>query len=147
MNENKELVPVNNELATPSFADELQERNITFCSMQANTPREKAALFKAMNNPEKRIADCINMTIKVKDIFCETVQCVQEGTEEVEFVPRIVLIDDKGIGYQAVSLGVFSALKKLIQVFGTPTWNEPIPVKVRQISKGNRQLLTFDVDF
>lgn len=35
------------------FVADLTSRETTFCSMVANTPAEKALLFKAMNNPEK----------------------------------------------------------------------------------------------
>lgn len=128
------------------FVATLTERNTMFCSMTADTPTEKAALFKAMNNPEKRIGDCINTTIMAKDVFCETVKCVNKKTGEVNICPRTVIIDENGIGYQAVSLGVYSALKKLIQVFGLPTWESPLPVKVKQITKGDNKILTFDVE-
>lgn len=129
-----------------NFIADLTSRTTTFCSMKAETQKDKATLFKAMNNPEKRIGDCINMTIKAKDLFCEVVNCINKETGEVQTCPRMVIIDDKGIGYQAVSLGVFSALKKVMQVFGQPTWDEPLPLKVLQITKGDRKLLTFDVE-
>lgn len=130
-----------------NFIADLTSRQTTFCSLNASTPKEKAMLFKAMNNPEKRVGDCINMTINAKDLFCEVVNCVNQQTGEVEACPRIVIIDDKGVGYQAVSLGVYSAIKKIIQVFGVPTWETPLPLVVKQITKGERKLLTFDVDF
>lgn len=126
---------------------DLTSRTTTFCSMSAESDKEKALLFKAMNNPEKRIGDCINTTIKIKDVFCEIVNCVNKESGEISTCPRTVLIDDKGVAYQAVSIGVFSALKKIIQVFGEPTWEKPIPITVKQITKGERKLLTFDVDF
>lgn len=129
------------------FIADLTSRQTTFCSLVANTPAEKAMLFKAMNNPEKRVGDCINMTINAKDLFCEVVNCINQQTGEVQVCPRIVIIDDKGVGYQAVSLGVYSAIKKIIQVFGTPSWETPLPLIVKQITKGDRKLLTFDVDF
>mgnify|MGYP002673868187 CR=1 FL=1 len=119
----------------------------SFCSLKANTPEEKAKLFAAMNNPEKRLSDCVNTTIMAKDLFCEIVDCKNEDTGEITKCPRIVVIDDKGIGYQAVSLGVFSAFKKLMGVFGTPTWEPPLPLAVKQVGKGNKRLLTFTVDF
>lgn len=128
-----------------NFVADLTSRKTMFCSFEAKTPADKAKLFKAMNNPEKRIGDCINMEIVAKDLFCEVVTCVNKETGESNECPRIVIIDDKGVGYQAVSLGVFSAVKKIIQVFGQPTWNEPIKLKVVQITKGDRKLLTFDV--
>lgn len=129
------------------FVADLTSRQTTFCSLKANTLAEKAMLFKAMNNPANRIGDCINMTINAKDLFCEVVNCVNQQTGEVQGCPRIVIIDDKGVGYQAVSLGVFSAIKKIIQVFGAPSWETPLPLVVKQITKGERKLLTFDVEF
>lgn len=128
-----------------TFIADLTSRQTTFCSYQAKTPQEKAILFKAMNNPEKRIGDCINMEIVAKDLYCEVVTCVNKETGESNVCPRIVIIDDKGVGYQAVSLGVFSAIKKVIQVFGQPSWTTPIKLKVVQITKGEKKLLTFDV--
>lgn len=129
------------------FIANLTSRETTFCSLVANTAPEKAMLFKAMNNPEKRVGDCINMTIYAKDLYCEVVDCIDQHTREVQKCPRIVIIDKDGVGYQAVSLGVYSAIKKIIRVFGAPTWAEPLPLVVKQITKGDRKLLTFDVDF
>lgn len=129
------------------FVSDLTSESVSFCSMKANDNKSKAMLFKAMNNPEKRIGDCINTLIMVKDVYCETVQVVSNETGETEWVPRVVLIDEKGTAYQAVSMGVYSALAKVIRVFGMPTWNEPIPIKIKQISRGERKLLTFDVEY
>lgn len=140
---------MNNELMVmddgSNLIADLTSRQTTFCSLVANTPKEKALLFKAMNNPDKRVGDCINMEIKVKDLFCEVVNCTNQDTGEISTCPRIVLIDDKGVGYQAVSIGIYSAVKKLIQIFGQPTWDEPVTLIVKQITKGDRKILTFDI--
>jgi hypothetical protein len=127
------------------IADLSATRVTSFCSLVATTPAQKAQLYKAMNNPEKRLGDCINMTINAKDIFAEVVECVNKDTGEAKKCPRIVIIDDKGVGYQCVSVGIFSAVKKLFQVFGLPTWQQPIKLKVVQITKGDRKLLTLDI--
>lgn len=116
-----------------------------FTSMVATTADEKAKLFNAMNNPDFRIADCINKQIKAKDLYIEVVDCTNEETGEITSCPRIVIIDDKGKSYQAVSIGVYSALKKIIQVYGTPTWAEPVTIEVQQITKGARKMLTLRV--
>lgn len=118
----------------------------SYCSMKAETPQEKAKLFAAMNNPEFRIADKINETIQAKDIFVEVVTVKNPETDEDTQAPRLVIIDKDGHGYQAVSLGLYSALKKLIAIFGAPTWETPLPLKIRQVKKGKNSLLTFDVD-
>lgn len=116
-----------------------------FSSLTADTRAEKTKLYRAMNNPDKRLGDCINMKINVKDVYVEIVQCTQRETGEVKDCPRTVVIDDNGISYQAVSLGIFSSLSKLFQLFGMPTWEEPIPVIVKQVSKGDRKMLTLDL--
>lgn len=130
-----------------NFVVDLTSRTTQYCSMVANTPKEQAALFNAMNNPEFRLADCINETIKVKDVFVEVVNCANEDTGEVVACPRIVLIDSNNKGYQCVSVGIFSALKKLFGVYGEPSkWKSPINLKVKQITKGKKQMLTLNVE-
>ena len=126
------------------IADLTAERNIQYCSMIPKNEEEEMILFNAMNNPEKRIADCVNMTIEVKHVFVEVVTCHNERTGEETVCPRTVLINSKGEGYVAVSLGIFSALKKIFKIKGTPdTWKKPVKLQVQQISKGDRRLLTF----
>lgn len=125
---------------------DLTERTTSYCSLVATTEDEKLTLYNAMNNPDKRLADMINEKIAVKDVFVEVVKCENRETGEKQSCPRIVLIDTNGVGYQCVSIGIFSALKKLFSVFGEPgTWSSPVTVKVKQISKGDRKILTLDV--
>ena len=124
---------------------DMTSAQLAFSSLQATNDEEKAKLFNAINNPEKRLADCINMTIKAKDLFVEVVNCTNEETGEVTACPRIVIIDDKGVAYQAVSLGIYSALKKVIQIFGAPTWDKPIALEVKQVTKGTRKMLTLNI--
>lgn len=150
--ENNNAMVVANRNAVNRFEDEgfnvsvdLTSAQTQFCSMTANTHEEKAAMYNAMNNPDKRLADCINMQIKAKDLYIEVVNCTNEETGEVNACPRIVIIDDKGVSYQAVSIGIYSALKKVIQVFGAPTWEKPVTLEVKQITKGNRKMLTLNV--
>lgn len=151
MENNTEIV-VANRNAMNRFEDEgfsvsvdLTSAQTQFCSMKAESHEDKAKLFNAMNNPDKRLADCINMTIPVKDLYIEVVNCTNEETGEVNACPRIVLIDDKGVSYQAVSIGIYSALKKAIQVFGAPTWAAPVKMEVKQITKGSKKMLTLNV--
>lgn len=154
----KEMTPFDNTQAEENTAlavmdederfimDLTAERKTQFCSMIPKNEDEEVVLFNAMNNPEKRIGDCINMTINVKHVFCEVVTCVNRETGESNLCPRIVLIDTDGVGYQAVSLGVFSALKKIFAIKGDPTtWKKPVKLQVVQITKGERKILTFNM--
>ena len=146
------IQPVINRPAINRFEDEgfnivvdMTTAKTQYCSMKADSDEAKAALFNAMNNPDKRIADCINMTIPAVDLYIEVVDCTNEETGEVNACPRIVIIDKNGVSYQAVSVGIYSALKKVIQVFGPPSWKKPVNLEVKQITKGARKMLTLNV--
>lgn len=125
---------------------DLTQRTTSYCSLVAESEDEKLTLYNAMNNPDYRLADSINEIIHVKDVFVEVVHCTNRETGEITSCPRIVLIDVAGKGFQCVSIGVFSALKKLFSVFGEPgTWSKPLDIKVKQITKGERKMLTLEV--
>lgn len=145
-----ERVPFEQSLAVADDGEkmvaDLTSAKAAYCSMKADDHESKAKLFKAMNNPEKRLGDCINMTIEATDVYVEVVDCINEQTGIINQCPRIVIIDKNGVGYQAVSIGVFSALKKVFRVFGEPHWETPLKLKVKQITKGDRKMLTFDVE-
>lgn len=128
-------------------ADLKETQSLQYCSFTPITKEEKKILFKAMNNPDRHLKECVNMKIKVKNIYCESVELTNENTGEVNIAPRIVLIDEKGIGYQSVSMGVYGAVKKLLQLMGEPsTWDEPVEIMVKQVTKGaDKNILTFEL--
>lgn len=146
MNENTALTMV--EENDNGFIADLTTKKTMFCSVKAETQDEKIALYNAVQNPTKRISECANLEINVKNIICETVLCrvkdKQTGAEtgEVTECPRIILIDDKGVSYTSVSYGIFSSVKMLISIFGVPTWNKPIKVIPTEIHKNEKRILT-----
>ena len=131
----------------PDFVTQLQEESSQFCSMRAETFKEKAQLFNAINTNSERLADHINEVINVKDVFCEEVECRSEQTGLLEKCPRIVLIDTENKGYTSVSFGVFSSLRKLFMpnMLGLPTWEGGVPLKIKQIKKDKKSILTLEV--
>lgn len=127
-----------------------------FCSIQGGTHESKVAVFNASNNPDHKVGDFINKTIVVRDVLAEQVEVGKKdekgnpvldesGEPVMELVPRVVLIDMKGESYQAVSWGIFNALKKAIAIFGAPTWDEGLTILVKQVSVKSGSMLTFDV--
>lgn len=118
----------------------------TYCSVQGGDRKAKALVYNAMNNPTHRVGDCINKKLMIKDVLAEVIELENEETGELQQVPRVVLIDENGESYQAVSTGIFNAVKKAIAVFGAPTWDEPLPIVIKQISLGKNQMLTFDIE-
>lgn len=110
---------------------------MTYCSFNAETPEGKIALYTAMNNPTFSVEEKLNCTILLQDVYAEAVQFVNEKSGEVTDGVRIVLIDNEGNSYGCCSKGIFSAIKKLIQVYGAPTWVGGIPVQPYQTSTRN----------
>lgn len=134
-----------------NFIINLGERNVSYCTMVPKNEEEQDMLFTAMNNPDKRISDCINMEIEVEHIFVEVVFCTNQDDPTIKQpCPRVVLIDTDGIGYQAVSLGIYSAVKKMLDTYGVKQPNgivglaKPKKFRIIQITKGSKSLLTFN---
>lgn len=141
-----ELNVTNLAVVEQTLVSDLENQTPAFyTSMKGETPEEKAKLFNAMNNPDKRISDMIGKVINVKDVFVEEVRFADEETGEVTYAPRIVVIDVNGESYQAVSVGVMSAFKKLFQLFGQPTWPNGIKLEVKQVKNGKNNILTFAI--
>ena len=136
----------NNEIVQYDLANELSaESRSSYCSIKGGDRKTKAKMFNASNNPDHKVGDFINKTIKVKDMLVEVIQIADEETGEIVSQPRVVLIDDKGKAYQAVSTGIFNAAKKMIQIFGEPTYDEPIEIVIKQVTVKNGSMLTFDI--
>lgn len=119
-------------------------------SFKMDSMEDKLKVLKATNTPDHRIKDFVNMEITIKDIYIETVNVLQEekdenGNDVYQTCPRTVIVDDKGESYVAVSFGVFSSVKRIVELLGNPhEWDKPIKFKVKQITKGDRSILTFE---
>lgn len=150
MPENTEIIAADevviNDLASRTYdIKELsQPESNAFCSIKEDSLEAKKLVYNASNNPTHKIDDYINKEIALKDVFVEIIELANENTGELEQAPRIVLIDDKGESYQCVSTGIFGSLKKLMAVFGEPTWEEPIHVVVKQVKVKRGTMLTLE---
>ena len=135
MNENTLSLNIQSELTT---------HNNFYSSLTPSTETEETLLFNAINNPDYRISDFINQEIEVANIICEEVQCTSKETGEIQNVPRIILISPNGETYQAVSIGIYNSFKKIFAIKGLPdTWANPIKIKIQQVNRGERKMLTF----
>jgi hypothetical protein len=127
------------------FVTDLTSASQSYSSAKPLDEIDRAILFNAISSPEKRLSDCINMKIKIKDVYCEPVLLEQEKGGK-EWCPRIVLIDIDGVGYQSVSKGVWGSMKNLIQLVGEPTYDLGVPIVVLQETKGQNKILKFSLD-
>lgn len=115
------------------------------CSVKAEDAASKAIVFNAATNPDYKVKSCINKKIRVKDLYAESIEVVNEETGEIVNVPRMVLIDDEGASYECMSVGMFSAIRKLVAVYGEPTWDPPLEVTVKEKPVGKGSMLTLQM--
>lgn len=119
------------ELANP-------QETAMYCSLKSDgSLASKARIFNAVNSPDKKVSECIGDTIQLTDVVAHPIWLTDEKSGELVEAMRMVLVDDQGISYEAVSGGLVNAVQRILQIFGQPeTWETPIPVK--PIQKGTR---------
>lgn len=132
------------EFALTNIQNDLTEQNNFYSSLIPKDKKEETILFNAINNPDYKISDFINTEIVVQNVICEMVQCTNKESGELQSVPRIILITPNNETYQAVSVGIYNSMKKVFAIKGLPeTWEEPIKIKIQQVTRGERKMLTF----
>lgn len=121
-----------------------------YCSIRDDGSMvSKARIFNSINSPDKRISDCIGEVINLANIVAHPIQLIDENSGELIEAMRMVLVDDKGTSYEAVSTGIVNAVARILQIFGQPeTWAAPIRVKPVQkgTRNGNNKVTTLKVE-
>lgn len=114
-----------------------------YCSKVAETEKEKKELFNALESCDALLNDCVGQEIKIKDMYVEEKQVIDE-TGEVKTKYRTILFDENGQTYATGSYGIYNVLKKIVQIYGLPeSWEKPLKVKVAKRPIGNgKQSLT-----
>ena len=114
-----------------------------YCSKVAETEKEKKELFNALESCDALLNDCVGQEIKIKDMYVEEKQVIDE-TGEVKTKYRTILFDENGQTYATGSYGIYNVLKKIVQIYGLPeTWEKSLKVKVAKRPIGNgKQSLT-----
>lgn len=110
-----------------------------YSSLVGDDFETKKQLLSATTN-SLPVRDILGKTIQLKNVVVQGIEMENEDTGEVQQVPRVILLDDKGNAYHAISKPVFNAVKNFIGILGQPaTWEKPVPVKVVQEGSGNRK--------
>ena len=115
-----------------------------YCSKLAETETEKKELFNALESCDALLNDCVGQEIKIKDIYVEEKQVMDDETGEIKTKYRTILFDENGQTYATGSYGIYNILKKIVQIYGLPeSWEKPLLVKVAKRPIGNgKQSLT-----
>ena len=109
----------------------------TFCSKVVEKEEEKKELFNALETCDALLNDCVGQEIVIKDIYCEEKEVIDDESGELKKKYRTIIFDMNGQTYATGSYGIFNVIKKLISIYGLPTWEDGIKVKVAKRPIGN----------
>mgnify|MGYP003571274932 CR=1 FL=1 len=131
-----ELMINNNE----NFLQEEQKR--VYSSKSMKTIEDKKELFNALEECDVLINDCVGETIDIKDFYIEEYDKTDEDTGEIKTKYRTIIFDKDGKSYATGSYGIYNSIKKLIMVYGYPTYTDEVKVKIskKKTKNGNQSL-------
>lgn len=95
----------------------------------------KLATFDAMTNA-LRVDENFGTVINLRNWVVQPVEMPKDDKDPSKgtaLAPRIILIDEDGTSYAAISSGILKSLENLVGVFGKPAgWPGSIPVVVSE---------------
>ena len=109
----------------------------TYCSKLVEKEEEKKELFNALETCDALLNDCVGQEINIKDIYVEEREVPDETTGEMKTKYRTILFDINGQTYATGSYGIVNIIKKLMVIYGKPTWEKGVKVKVAKRPVGN----------
>ena len=109
----------------------------TYCSKTAESEEEKKDLFNALETCDALLNDCVGQEIDIKDVYCEEREITDDETGEIKKKYRTILFDMNGQTYATGSYGIFNIMRKLMAIYGMPTWENGLKVKVAKRPIGN----------
>jgi len=126
--ENQEL-----ETTTTSVRSQLAGMNAgdvgVFSTFKGEDFKTRVAVYQALTDAEP-VADHVGETIQLANVVAQAVEVADE-TGAVNETVRVILVDDKGKSYAALSDGLFRSIRNIFGILGEPQqWGQPLPVKV-----------------
>lgn len=135
-------VALQQDQAYDMFAGLLSGQKGFVSSLKSDTEDEKAALFNACSAPAERLKSKVGKQLEITDMLCHKIICVNEETGDKNEAPRIVLIDKTGKSYVCVSIGILSALEKIVGIYGKAPWVKPIIIEPTLVDLGKKSVLS-----
>lgn len=127
-----------------------------FCTMNLEEKENMVTLYNSLQECDVKIADVKGQEIEVVDVFVEKKEVPQrdEKTDEIIFDDetgevktktrfRTILFGSDGKTYVSAAYGVYNSLRQILPIFGNPSKDNPITVKVgtRKLRSGKESLV------
>lgn len=137
--ENNALVVAENNL---TITDRINE-SVKRCTLDLNDEDNATDLYNVLTgDADALLNDMIDQEIVMVGAFMDKhpAPVVDEGTGEVIGTTskyRIIIFDDEGKTYATGSYGIYNALTMIFEIFGEPSKEHPIKVKVSKKATAN----------
>lgn len=137
--ETNALVVAENNL---TVTDKINE-SIKRCTLDLNNEDNAVSLYNVLTgDADALLNDMIDQTIVMTGAFMDKhpAPVVDEGTGEVIGTTskyRIIIFDEEGKTYATGSYGIYNALSMIFDIFGEPSEEKPIKVKVSKKATAN----------
>lgn len=136
----KELIVKN--IESIKTASEVMATGMSYTDMDLSDMSTARDFYNAVSQPDVALKECVNIPIAMTHVSIEVCEVHSEQNGDV-IAPRVVIMDEDGKSYQAVSVGVYQSLKRIFALFGTPdTWSEPLTVVPMLTSTKKGQVLS-----
>lgn len=162
MEETKELTVVNNEggIITSDQTIFASSNSKKYCTMDLTEKENKVALYNSLQQCDVLLNDIKGQTIEMENVFIEQKEVPErdEKTNEVLFDEktgevktkthfRTILFATDGQTYVSSAYGIYNSLKQIIPVFGNPSKENVIKVKVgEKTTRSGRKSLILTVE-
>lgn len=113
-----------------------------YSSLKVDTHEQRVAFYNATSAPDEQLRDHINEVLYIRDVCAEPVDVTDDKTGEVRRAVRVIMVDVNGVSYSTLSAGIYNSLKRVFGIFGAPTWENGLALKVKQMNSRERQVLT-----
>lgn len=132
-NTNTEMMIVNKaDIASTSALEALNNPGASFfCSIENDGSRAaKIAIYNAINNKGESLDDHKGEVLNIVNVAAHPVTLVDETTGEAVNALRMVLVDESGRLFDAVSQGIASSMEKIFAIVGPAPFDPPLAIKV-----------------
>jgi hypothetical protein len=143
MSEENAVAVIETDEGVSAAIAQLKSGNTSFySSIKGDGYETRNTVLKAVMS-SKPIADNLGKVIKLQNVIVQQVEMVDEKTGVLKGQPRVILIDDKGEAFHAISGVLFRDIQTTLGILGEPdTWPVPLPLKVVQEGTGTRKFFT-----
>lgn len=128
----------------------------TFCTMDLDDEDNKISLYNSLQGCDVRLNDIKGTVLSIVEVFIEKKEVAErdEKTDEIIYDEetgevktkikyRTILFDDEGKTYVSSAYGIYNSLRQIISIFGNPSKDNIIKVKVgtKKLNNGKESLI------